>query len=232
MLLVLAILALLAVLAARARAAPLAAAAGSDREPTGDDTHEPDDRELDPGPDVPPPSQAGARVTSDELAAARAGMPTSGEVVAAAYRAAGLASDPAPAWRRRARLAGLVPTLNVRGGRDTAWRDVSDPTIAYVSVFSAGATWHLERLMFDPNELRISAIEAGRRRDRRRVAALAIRSYFAWLHARAAALRDARWAGHADEAAAELDALTDGWFSQAASRNLPAGTRAHQARAE
>jgi hypothetical protein len=121
-----------------------------------------------------------------------------------------------------------MPTVTVRDGRDAAWRDVTDPTIAYVSVLGVAATWHLERLVFDPNELRISAIEAGRRRDRRRVAGLVIRTYYAWLDLAAAAVRDARWAPRAAEAAAELDALTEGWFSQ----NLPATRSADQASKE
>lgn len=217
--LLLAILALLVALVVRADASPLAPVGGT--MPTADDAAASDDAAAgdddlgDLGDEAPPGAAAVRRGSAGDVAAAKA--PPVSAVVAAAYRAAGLDSDPAPAWRRRARLAGLVPTFTVRDGRDAAWRDVSDPTIAYVSVFSVAATWHLERLMFDPNELRISAIEAGRRRDRRRVAALAIRSYFAWLH------------GRGDEAQAELDALTDGWFSDAVSRNLPPGTPADQA---
>lgn len=237
-LLVLAVLALLAALATRAAASPLSEVDESvldSAESGGDD-------ELDaatalaldagapmataPSSAAPPITAAtsGAamprlpRVDGGDVSRAVAGAPSAAEVVAAAYRAAGLAHDPTGSWRVRTRLAGLVPAVTVRDGRDVAWRDVSDPTLAYVSVFSVGATWHLERLLFDPNELRISAIEAGRRRDRRRVAALAIRTYYTWLHLRAAAELDARWALRADEAASELDALTDGWFSQ----NLPA----------
>jgi hypothetical protein len=219
-LVLLAILVLLAVLIARVDAAPREwgeLAPASTHDDAGDDedlalapTLESDVFAL-PVPDV----DAGA------LARVAVKAPTSGAVVAAAYRAAGLTSDPTPGWRKRARLAGLVPTVAVRDGRDAAWRDVSDPTIDYVSVFSVGATWHLERLMFDPNELRISAIEAGRRRDRRRIAALAIRTYYAWLRLRAAGDRDFRWVTRAEEAAAELDALTDGWFSDAANRRMP-----------
>jgi hypothetical protein len=169
-----------------------------------------------PGDDVRAPRLP--RATADEVGESAAGVPPVSAVVAAAYRAAGLAHDPTPSWRLRTRLAGLVPAVTVRDGRDAAWRDISDPTIAYVSVFSVGAQWHLERLLFDPNELRISAIEAGRRRDRRRLSEAVIRTYYAWLRLRTAAAADSRWALRADEAAAELDALTDGWFSQ----NLPA----------
>jgi hypothetical protein len=204
---------LIAVLVARAAASPIAPVPEPEPEP---DASEPDELDLLPAS----PLEAAPRLPREpaEQQELAAHVPPASSVVAAAYRAAGLADDPGPGWRRRARLAGLMPTVTVRDGRDAAWRDVSDPTIAYVSVLGVAATWHLERLVFDPNELRISAIEAGRRRDRRRIAALAIRTYYAWLELAAAAARDPRWAPRAAEAAAQLDALTEGWFSQ----NLPA----------
>ena len=52
-------------------------------------------------------------------AVAIAGPPV-GEVLAAAYRAAGLDRDPARGWVRRARVAGLVPSVMVRTGRNTS----------------------------------------------------------------------------------------------------------------
>jgi hypothetical protein len=229
-LVVLAILAGIALFAARAGASPLGPV--GDGLPVGDAAIGDgmlDDTDLDAeaADELTTTHVAGApgavvgrvpRATADDLARVISHVPPASAVVAAAYRSAGLAHDPAPGWRWRTRLAGLVPAVTVRDGRDAAWRDVSDPTIAYVSVFSVAAQWRLERLVFDANELRISAIEAGRRRDRRRVAATAIRTYYAWLQLRAAAEADPRWGLRADEAAAELDALTDGWFSQ----NLPA----------
>jgi hypothetical protein len=87
--------------------------------------------------------------------------------------------------------------------------------ITNISLLSVTATWHLERLVYDPTEMHVAAYEAGRRRERRRLAKLAIRSYYRWLRARADAELDERWSTRADEAGAELDALTDGWFSQA-----------------
>jgi len=188
---VLAVLALLAVLAARAAASPIGSVGEAIAEPLdpGDPHDLADDGELvDDGPDTGLTRLP--RVSALDVATVIA--PPAAAVVAAAYRAAGLAHDPAPSWRLRTRLAGLVPAVTVRDGRDAAWRDISDPTIAYVSVFSVAAQWHLERLVFDANELRISAIEAGRRRDRRRVAATVIRTYYTWLQLRAAAPRDPR----------------------------------------
>ena len=111
-------------------------------------------------------------------------------------------------------MAGLVPTVTVRDGRDATWSDVADPTIGYISVFSVSASWRLDRLLFDSNELRISAIAAARRREKRRLADAVIREYFAWQRALGLARTDARWLVPAAEAAAELDAMTDGWFSQ------------------
>lgn len=138
-------------------------------------------------------------------------------VVAAAYRAAGLDDDPTPGWRRRTRFAALVPWLSVRDGREAFWRDVDDPTLEYTQIWDIRATWHLDRLMFDPNEIRIEAMDVSRRRERRRVAAAAIHTYYEWLALAAAADRSPRWATRADEVHAELDAITDGWFSA----NLP-----------
>ncbi|MEO8699101.1 MAG: hypothetical protein ABI867_03625 [Kofleriaceae bacterium] len=134
--------------------------------------------------------------------------PAIAEVLTAAYTAAGLARDPTRGWIRRARLAGLVPWLTVRTGRNTSWQD-NDPDVDHGMALEVRATWRLDRLVYDGRELQVASIEAARRRERRRLASRVIRSYFTWRRAVAkpgAAVR-------ADEAAAELDALTDGWFS-------------------
>jgi hypothetical protein len=138
-------------------------------------------------------------------------------LLAAAYRTAGLDRDPTPGWRRRARLASLVPWVTVRDGSDAAWHDITDPTIAYVSIFEVSAAWHFDRLVFDPNEMRAATIAGSRRRERRRVADLVIRAYYDWRRAVAGTGEDTRWSWIADEARDRLDSLTDGWFSQ----NLP-----------
>lgn len=145
------------------------------------------------------------------------GAPPIRDVIAAAYTAAGLDRDPSHGWIRRARLAGLVPWVTVRAGQDTSWQD-HDPDIGHQTTFEVRATWRLDRLAFDGRELEVASIEASRRRERRRMANRVIRSYFIWLRAKAAAARHVRWASHADEAQAELDALTDGWFSAALAR--------------
>jgi hypothetical protein len=197
-LIVVAVLALLAVLVARANAQPIL---DDDPAPMGapQESSTVDDGAT--GEDAEPVSSDARRARFDVAA-----VPPISAVIAAAYRAAELERDPAPSWRARTRLAGLVPWISIRGGRDATWRDVADPTIGYVSVFTISATWHLDRLVFDPNELRISAIEAGRRRERRRIAELSIRAYYDWLATGSA------------EPVAMLDALTEGWFTPALAR--------------
>jgi hypothetical protein len=101
-----------------------------------------------------------------------------------------------------------------RVGNNESWREVPDPTIGHVLTFDVRGVWRLDRLLFDPNEPRIAAIATNRRRERRHLAAEVIHTYYAWLRAQAAAQREPRWTLHADEVTAELDALTDGWFSE------------------
>ncbi|TMQ14887.1 MAG: hypothetical protein E6J91_14350 [Deltaproteobacteria bacterium] len=139
--------------------------------------------------------------------------PMVGAVLGAAYAAAGLDRDPQGGWIRRARLAGLVPWITVRTTRDTSWQD-DHSEVGHGTSLELRATWRLDRLMFDSKELQVAALEAARRRERRRLATRVIRAYFTWRRAANAAAADERAATRADEAAAELDALTDGWFSE------------------
>jgi hypothetical protein len=139
--------------------------------------------------------------------------PTVGAVLTAAYAAAGLDRDPQGGWIRRARLAGLVPWVTVRTTRDTSWQD-NQSEVGHGTSLELRATWRLDRLMFDGRELQVAAIEAARRRERRRLAARVIRTYFTWRRAANTAALDDRAATRAAEAEAELDALTDGWFSE------------------
>ncbi|HEY5926356.1 MAG TPA: hypothetical protein VIV11_31940 [Kofleriaceae bacterium] len=141
--------------------------------------------------------------------------PPIASVVEAAYRTAALAGDPTVGWRRRSRWSALIPLVSTRAGQNQAWRDVDDPTISHGVGIDVRATWHIDHLLFDPNEPRIAMLDVARRRERRRVATLAIQLYFDWIAARAAADGDLRAELDAQEKAAELDALTAGWFSQA-----------------
>lgn len=184
--------------------------------------------------------------------------PSIAAVLAAAYRAAGLDRDVSRGWIRRARLAGLIPSVTVRTGRDASWQS-DDVSVDHDMAIDVRATWRLDRLAFDGRELQVASIEAARRRERRNLARRVIRVYFTWQRAaRSSTYRgaeagpggsdepdlagtaspdDAAQGGgsgsrpsprsHALEAAAELDALTDGWFSESIgdSRRTASGRR-------
>jgi hypothetical protein len=192
--LLLAILAVLAFLATRA-----AADDNVPGEPAGDERDDDDN---------------GARASTlpDVAITALPEAPPVAAVVAAGYAAAGIDRDPSHNWNVRARLGGLVPQVTIADGIDSSWHDI-DPNIGRRQIFEVRATWRLDRLLFDTNELHVATIEASRRREKRRVANLVIRGYFTWRRAVAATSQDARWGSHVDEAVAELDALTNGWFS-------------------
>jgi hypothetical protein len=168
---------------------------------------------ADPVPTASLPAGLGPASTDDGPAIA--------EVIVAAHAAAGLDQDQLASWTRRARLAGLVPWLSLRTGRDTRWRDDATDVI-HLDTVEVRATWRLERLVFDREELRAASLDHARRRDRRRLASRVVRAYYAWRRAALTATLDPRAATRADEAIGELDALTEGWFSAAlAARGSP-----------
>ncbi|HLL21194.1 MAG TPA: hypothetical protein VK427_03635 [Kofleriaceae bacterium] len=139
--------------------------------------------------------------------------PPVADVLEAAYAAAGLDRDPARSWSRRARVAGLIPSIAVRTGWDQRWRE-DEPDVGRNRTFEVRATWRLDRLLFDGRELQASSIDAARRRERRRLANRVIKAYFTWRKLAALAHENARYALSVEAATAELDALTDGWFSE------------------
>lgn len=139
--------------------------------------------------------------------------PLVAEVLEAAYEAAGLDRDPTKSWMRRARVAALLPWVTVRTGWDANWHD-DEPDVGRSRTFEVRATWRLDRLLFDGRELQVASADAVRRRERRRLANQVIRSYFAWRKVTALATRDPRFGLAAEAATAQLDALTDGWFSE------------------
>lgn len=170
-----------------------------------------------PAPSAGANAELGDRASSDDdlaLAGPRRAVrgPGVAEVLAAAYAAAGLDRDPQDGWLRRARLSGLVPWITVRTARDTSWQD-EHAEVGHATSLELRATWRLDRLLFDGRELQVAGVEAARRRERRRLAARVIRSYFTWRRAASIASDDERVAMRVAEAVAELDALTDGWFS-------------------
>lgn len=163
---------------------------------------------------------AACRCEGHEIGAELVRAPSLSDVVAAAQRAAGLSESPVPGWRRRSRFSALVPRITARAGNSESWRDISDPTISHALSLGGSLAWRLDRLIYDPNEPRFALYELTRRRERRRIAHLAGRAYVAWLEAVAIAAS----AGEDDaagqlalmQATADLDALTDGWFSYTA----------------
>jgi hypothetical protein len=165
-------------------------------------------RAADPGDEA---GIAGSRIA--------AAAPPVHEVLAAAYASAGLDRHPGRGWIRRTRLAGLIPWVTVRAARDTSWQDAHSE-VGHGEVIEVRATWRLDRLLFDGRELQVATIEAARRRERQRLATRVIHCYFAWRRAAASAAggSGARGAARAAEAIAELDALTDGWFSDELAR--------------
>jgi hypothetical protein len=139
------------------------------------------------------------------------------DVLAAAYRAAGLDKDLGHSFATRARLAALVPWLSVRTARDTSWRD-EETDVARGTTLEVRATWRLDRLVFEGRELQVVSIDAARRRERRRLGQKVIRAYFMWKRAVRAV---ESWAvdpdeamTRAEEAEAELDDLTGEWFTE------------------
>lgn len=170
-------------------------------------------RAADPAPD-PGVDRDEIDAIDAELAEPRRAVhgPGIGAVIAAAYAAAGLDRDPRDSWLRRARLTGLVPWVTVRTTRDTSWQDDSSD-VGHSTSLELRATWRLDRLLFDGRELQVAAVESARHRERRRLASRVIRAYFAWRRAARIATDDERVATRVAETVAELDALTDGWFS-------------------
>jgi len=201
----------LAALATRANAAPY------DDDDLGIDRAAPavvdDDTPRGWSAELPWRSSAPCNCDGDALARAIANAPPLSEVITAAERAAGLAGDPTPGWRRRSRLATLLPWVTVRAGNSESWRDVSDPTISHAMALGGAVAWRLDRLLYDPNEPRFVAFDVARRRERRRLAHATTAAYVAWIEAVASNETDPRGRLVLMEALANLDALTDTWFS-------------------
>lgn len=163
------------------------------------------DRDRDGGGNLSDVRGERAADALDEAAAAVPAPPI-GDVLAAAYAEAGLDHDPTIGWSRRARLAGVVPLVAVRAGRNTKWEEL-EPDVGYGVTYEVRATWRLDRLVFDGREMQAASQQAARRRERSQLVGRVIGLYFAYRRAVAAGL-----ALRAEEAAVELDALTGGYF--------------------
>jgi hypothetical protein len=197
----------------------LAFTATANARPTGDRDDDVEEREDDERDDVDDRGGVALELEADANTGATGGAtggpglrraPAIADVLEAAYDAAGLDHDPTRSWARRARVAGLIPWVTVKTGWDQSWHDDEPGDVGRSRTFEVRATWRLDRLLFEGRELQMSSIDTARRRERRRLASRVIRAYFVW---RKVAPRG----GLAAEAAtAELDALTDGWFSERA----------------
>ena len=200
-----------------ARAAPAPSPCGEVRAPCGGRAPVEARAPVDAPDDAPDATTDGADdgELGDDLGSPGATMrgPAIAAVLKAAYRAAGLDRDPSRGWIRRARLAGLIPWLTVRTGRDASWQS-DEVSVDHGMALDIRATWRLDRLAFDGRELQVASIESARRRERRRLGSRVIRTYFTWQRASARVGRMQGTRSRALEAAAELDALTDGWFSE------------------
>jgi hypothetical protein len=163
------------------------------------------------------------------IAALEAAEPSAAEVRDAALRYAGLGGRPQLGWGRRARLAGLLPTLTLRASRGRDWdRDLSGVTdshritdLAEDSLVEARAVWRLDRLVFDPAELRAATVGRDLHRARLQIAAQVTSLWYQrrsrqleqiW-HPADSAADDADRELAIAELTDQLDALTGGFLS-------------------
>lgn len=116
-----------------------------------------------PAPAEPAPPTFDPAALERALARLPAG-PTLAQVQAAALARAGLDPDPSARWIRRARSAAAMPIVSVQYDRrfDRGWTldqevgqaDALRNDSGNQDVLRAKATWELDRLIFDPDELR------------------------------------------------------------------------------
>lgn len=151
--------------------------------------------------------------------------PSVRELQRAAARSAEVHPERVRSWMRRASHAAILPTVRARVGRGLGQlsRDSSDRLVYTTSdtwSFELQASWTLDRLVFDRNELRVSReaqrVAAHREELLTRIAQL----YFARRRLQVDALQSPDAAGttdraiEIDELTAVLDGLTDGALSK------------------
>lgn len=183
----------------------------------------------------PDPAATRRRIRAG-LADLDAREPALGEVRAAALRYAGLGDAPAASWSRRARSAALLPTLSLRArvgqahDEDHTRQSTGAERLNIASdedlVYEARAVWKLDRLVFDDAEIR--AAQTGQRLHQARLQLLSQVTAIFYQRRRLQleevldrADDPATSAGRAIEIAeltAQLDALTNGYFSRYARR--------------
>jgi hypothetical protein len=154
-----------------------------------------------------------------------AGEPSVRALQRAAARVAEVNPERVQSWLRRVRKAALMPTLRVRAGRgNELWATDSsgrlEMTAADTWRFDVDASWQLDRLVFDRNELRTSR-EAQRLAGRREELLVRVTQlYYERRRLQVDALQTPEAPNAVDRAieiaelTAVLDGLTDGALSR------------------
>jgi hypothetical protein len=176
-----------------------------------------------------PPDPAEAAREARGLLARFSGEPSVRETQDAAIRYAGIDGDRPASWRRRARVAGAAPELLAEYRRaaatDRTLGSQASGNVDYSGLdredrYTARARWELDRLVFNPDELRVAAEAIEVVELRQAVVDQVTRLYFERRRQQIELLRpaldlDARLPLELriQELTASLDGLTGGWFS-------------------
>lgn len=169
---------------------------------------------------------------TDAFAAFPLSLASARALVRASWRASGLGETDAAmdSLSSSARTSAWLPELSLRGARTDEERTVffvSDPTKQYQlgglkGMYEARLTWRFDRLLYAGDEPQIEHQRVVRIEARERLAHKTLEAFFAMETALADLSRaapgsvEAREHGfRAFEAAATLDVLTGGWFSEA-----------------
>jgi hypothetical protein len=155
------------------------------------------------------------------------------ETVSAAFRAAGssAAREHILSMAARARSSALLPELYLRISRSTDDSLRSSPTLddpyRYYAAGGAGLwlearlAWHLDRLVFDREEVAVERLRREHATDLARLAAKVLDVLFTWQRASVRVFDPKATAEELEqatfvraEAEATLDVLTGGWFAE------------------
>jgi hypothetical protein len=184
---------------------------------------------------LPVPQSTSAQLAQNErqLAALAHTSSLAHECIAAAWRTSGLGVDDAriDSIVSRSRGSALLPETRVRAMR--LWTDAAhtttvtseDGTTLYDAiganmVLELRLTWRLDRLVYAGDEPTLERVRLEREEARSRMATRTLEALFAWLRA-STEVAEAVSGSHEElaaslrlaEAAATLDVLTGGWFS-------------------
>lgn len=180
------------------------------------------------GPPEPAPDPAVDRAARQLLDRFRA-EPTVRETQAAATRHAGIVPDRPASWQERARWAAAAPELlgeyRRAAATDRTLGSQASGTVDYSGLdredrTTVRARWELDRLVFNPDELRVAAEAIELVELRQTVVDQVTRLYFERRRQQVELLRPALDLEarlpielRVEELTASLDGLTGGWFS-------------------